>query len=289
MAANITILSGFNSPGHNFGNLPHGTAVLGIMLMVDNTIGGVGVAPAAKANVVSVIRGDNPNDNRPEAIADAARFLSAGDVMLLEMQVNDAENTQQWPVEVYDAEFEVIRAATAKGIVVVEPAGNGLLGDKEGLEGVNLDGKVIRPGDTAPGKAFLNRSSPDFRDSGAIIVAASTSTVPRKRVPWSNYGGRVDVHAWGQNITTASCISDGFSSCEDAYIQFDGTSGAAPIVAGAALSVQGMLAAKGKKKLSSTQMRDLIKIGGTKATDPSSENIGVMPDLKALIDGGHLK
>lgn len=289
MAANITILSGFNSPGHNFGNLPHGTAVLGIMLMVDNTIGGVGVAPAAKANVVSVIRGDNPNDNRPEAIADAARFLSAGDVMLLEMQVNDADNTQQWPVEVYDAEFEVIRAATAKGIVVVEPAGNGVLGDKEGLEGVNLDGRVIRPGDTAPGKAFLNRSSPDFRDSGAIIVAASTSTVPRKKMPWSNYGGRVDVHAWGQNITTASCISDGFSSCEDAYIQFDGTSGAAPIVAGAALSVQGMLAAKGKKKLSSTQMRDLIKIGGTKATDPSSGNIGVMPDLKALIDGGHLK
>ena len=76
MAANVTVLSGYKSPSHNYGSLPHGTAVLGIMVMADNNIGGVGVAPAAKANVVSIIRGDSPNDNRLEAITDLACLLT---------------------------------------------------------------------------------------------------------------------------------------------------------------------------------------------------------------------
>jgi len=285
--ANITLLSGINLPGRGFGNWPHGTAVLGIMLMVDNAIGGVGIAPTAKGNLVSVLRGDNPNPNNPEAILDATSRMSAGDVLLLEMQVANDPGTEYWPAELFDAEFEAIRAATAKGIVVIEPAGNGLRGEGEGTQGVNLDGPVVRPGETEA-KEYMNPASPDYRgDSGAIMVGASTSTLPRRKTVWSNYGARVDVHAWGENITTSGCISNG-NSCTDAYVQFGGTSGAAPIVAGAALSVQGMLTAKGRGKLDSRQMRSLIQIGGTPTTDPQAGNIGVMPDLKALIDGGHL-
>ncbi|KAK5652637.1 hypothetical protein OQA88_10230 [Cercophora sp. LCS_1] len=286
--ANITLLSGINLPGRQFGNWPHGTAVLGIMLMTDNDVGGVGIATHAKGDLVSVLRGDNPNPNNPEAILDAASRLVAGDVMLLEMQVSNDAGTEYWPAELLDAEFEAIRLATAKGIVVIEPAGNGLRGEGEGTKGVNLDSPVIRPGETEA-KEWMNPASADYRgDSGAIMIGASTSTAPRRKTVWSNYGARVDVHAWGENITTSGCISDGFS-CTDAYVQFGGTSGAAPIVAGAALSVQGMLEANGKQKLDSKGMRSLIKIGGTVVTDPETGNIGVMPDLKALIDGGHLK
>ncbi|KAK0623985.1 hypothetical protein B0T14DRAFT_517359 [Immersiella caudata] len=137
----------------------------------------------------------------------------------------------------------------------------------------------------------MNPSSPDYRgDSGAIIVGASTSTVPRRKMVWSNHGARVDVHSWGENITTTMCQEDpsGMGICNDSYEQFGGTSGASPIIVGAALSIQGMLAAKGRPKLNSVQMRELLKIGGTAAANPEAGNIGVQPDLKALIDGGHV-
>jgi hypothetical protein len=246
--------------------------------MVDNTIGGIGIAPNTNASVVGVersINGSFPEDYQAEAIMDAASFLKFGDVMLLEMQVVDA-NTNLYPVEILDAEFDAIRLATALGITVVEPAANG---------GMDLDAPILRDGDTAP-HSFLNRSSPDFRDSGAILVGAGSSTYPRARMWFSNYGGRVDVHPWGENITTTSVDEDYNDTYTD---QFDGTSGAAPIVAGAALSIQGMVHANRGAKLSPADLRKLIAVGGTQTVDPASDRIGVMPDLKALIDGGHLR
>lgn len=288
VAKNITLLSGVNNRGRGFGDWRHGTSALGIMLMVDNKKGGVGAAPAARGDVVSVRRGDNPNDNNPAGILDATSRLKAGDVMLLEMQVSNMENNQYWPAELFDAEFEAIRAATAKGIVVIEPAGNGLRGTGEGTDDVNIDGPVTRPGETVA-REWLNPKSSAYRgDSGAIIVGASRSTSPRTKTVWSNFGSRVDVHAWGENITTTSCVENG-QICSDTYEQFAGTSGSSPIIAGAALSIQGMLTANGKAKLNSVQMRSMLKIKGTPTTDPQNGNIGVMPDLKALIDGGHLK
>src|SRR5437870_1794040 len=47
-AAGITIISGINNA-----YFYHGTAVLGEVLMVDNTVGGVGIAPSASGRVVS--------------------------------------------------------------------------------------------------------------------------------------------------------------------------------------------------------------------------------------------
>lgn len=262
------------------------------MVMVDNTIGGVGAAPAADAAVVGVQRGST-FQNYPAAILDATSRMSAGEIMLLEIQVlNDAGN-QYWPVELYPAEFDAIRAATASGIVVVEPAGNGVIvNGTTGSAGVNLDSVVSLPFpyEDEPAGAYLNPNSPDYRgDSGAILVGASVSTLPHAKTVWSNYGARVDVHAWGENVISSSCVppSSG-GGCDDTYLPFGGTSAAAPIVAGAALSVQGMLVANGKPRLNSVQMRALLKIGGTPTSDPQNGNIGVQPNLRALIDGGHL-
>ncbi|KAK4448790.1 peptidase S8/S53 domain-containing protein [Podospora aff. communis PSN243] len=294
-AKNIQLLSGDNSPGGSgnaVANLQHGTPVLGIMVMVDNAIGGVGVAPGADAAVVGVQRGSTQK-NYPAAILDATSRMAAGEVMLLEIQVvNDAGN-QYWPVELYPAEFDAIQAATASGIVVVEPAGNGVIVDGEtGSAGVNLDSVVALPFpyEDEPAAAYLNPSSPDYRgDSGAIIVGASVSGLPHAKTVWSNYGARVDVHAWGENVVTSNCVAPSSGGgCNDTYLPFGGTSAAAPIVAGAALSVQGMLVAQGKPRLNSVQMRALLKVGGTPASDPQNGNIGVQPDLRALIDGGHI-
>ncbi|KAK4185140.1 peptidase S8/S53 domain-containing protein [Podospora australis] len=279
-AANVTLVGrGLNSKDRLGGNWWHGTSVLGEMLMVDNSLGGVGAIPAAKGHVVGITRVDpatgGPYESNPEAIIDATNALGFGDAMLLEMQVLDA-NDQYWPVEIYDAEYDAIRLATALGITVVEPAGNG---------NQDLDTAVTRPGGSPP-VALLNPSSPDFRDSGAIMVGASTKAIPRTKVPASNYGSRIDVHSWGELIHTSQV--DGPFGDDDSYGEFDGTSGASPIVVGAALSIQGMISVNRGTKLDAFALRSLIKIGGTATSNPSVDRIGVQPNLRALIDGGHL-
>jgi serine protease len=80
VSQNITLLAGQNVLDRYGGNYPHGTAVLGEMLMADNNKGGVGIAPAAKGDVVGIQRtvGGGPVENPPEAILDAASFLGYG-------------------------------------------------------------------------------------------------------------------------------------------------------------------------------------------------------------------
>lgn len=248
------------------------------MLMVDNAIGGVGVVPAAQGHVVGITRDVNgaPQENNAEAIMDAAANLGFGDVMLLELQVGD-KNGKLMPAEIYDAEYEAIRLATAMGITVVEAACNGEM---------DLDQPIERDGDVTP-LAFLNKNSPDFRDSGAILVGAGSSTLPHTKLSFSNYGSRIDVFSWGENTLTSAVEMVNFQWV-DTYDTFSGTSGAAPIIAGAALSIQGMVNVNRGSKLSAGDMRDLIKIGGTPTSNPSTDLIGVQPDLRALIDGGYL-
>jgi serine protease len=248
--------------------------------MQDNKIGGVGIAPYARGDVIGIARDVNGayNENPPQAIMDGVSRLSKGDVMILEMQVSN-ETGFYYPQEVNDAEFEAIKLATAKGIIVVEPAGNG----NENDAGSNLDQPLVRWGETTP-RGFFIQGHPDYRDSGAIIVGAGTAAYPRSKMPWSNYGKRVDVHSWGEKIMTSTV--DG--SVQDTYANFGGTSGAAPIIAGAALSAQGIRVANGRAKLGALEMRSLLKTGGT-PTVSSVDRIGVQPNLRALIDGGHLK
>lgn len=247
--------------------------------MADNTIGGVGIAPSSQGHVVGVQRtvGGAPVENQAEAILEAVSFLQPGDVILLEMQAGDSQQ-RLWPIEILDLQFDAIRTATAAGMIVIEPAANG---------GVDIDQPVLREGDSVP-RALLNRNSPDFRDSGAIVVGAGSSALPRTRLSFSDYGSRVDVHAWGENIRTTSVKTDDWSYA-DIYDDFSGTSGAAPIVAGAALSIQGMVYANRGTKLTPAQMRQLIAVGGTPTANPGTDRIGVQPNLRALIDGEYLQ
>ena len=90
--------------------------------------------------------------------------MNAGDVMLLEAQTAIGNSDVMLPVEVYPAEFDAIAAATRKGIIVIEAAGNG---------GADLDKTK-----DAQGLFSLNRKSPDFKDSGAIMIGAASSTHP---------------------------------------------------------------------------------------------------------------
>ncbi|KAK3309273.1 peptidase S8/S53 domain-containing protein [Chaetomium strumarium] len=262
-AQGITFIS-----GRNYLYFTHGTGVLGELFMVDNQIGGVGIVPGARGRVISQIR-DNWYYNTPETILDAAAHMSAGDILLLEAQEWDPRTgTIFMPVEVADATFEAIKVATSLGIIVVEAGANAA---------VDLDAYT-----DLSGKRIFDRSSPDYRESGAIMVGASSYTLPRYRWYGTNYGSRIDVHAWGEGIDTTDTDE---KAAEHWYTSwFGGTSGASPIVVGAAAIIQGISQATRGVKLSPLEMRDVLKINGTPSNDPAFDRISVMPNLRAIID-----
>ncbi|MBX2869663.1 MAG: choice-of-anchor D domain-containing protein [Acidiferrobacterales bacterium] len=266
-----TLLSGDNRDGIGgyVGN--HGTAVLGEIVADDNTIGVVGIAPSTTTvNVTSHYdSASNSSGNVADAIVGALPTLQPGDVLLLEIQKGFL------PTEVDVADFDAIRLAVALGIVVVEAAGNG---------GFDLDNYTDGSGDFV-----LRRGSADFKDSGAIMVGASTSTVPHNRMGFSNFGSRIDCYAWGENVTTAGYgdLDNGGGNNDRTYTSvFNGTSSASPIISGAALILQGLYKANTSDRLTSFEMRELLSnpaTGTPQGTDVAGY-ISVMPDLRAIIE-----
>ncbi|SCC52966.1 S8 family peptidase [Bacillus wiedmannii] len=263
----IELMSGQNKSEHH----DHGTSVLGIISAEDNNIGGIGIAPKAKVKVVSQIR-DNGNYNTADAILSAVNNMQAGDILLLEAQAtyDGYGDKNYFPVEVKPDIFDAIRMGTNKGIIIIEAGANG---------GNDLDQFRDRNG-----KQVLNRNSPDFKDSGAIMVGAASARVPHKRSYFSNYGSRVDVYGWGNAVDTTDAKPSEFIT--NLYTSsFAGTSSASPIIAGAAASIQGIAKSNQGRVYTPRQLRDILSDSstGTKSNDPTSDKIGVLPDLKAIL------
>lgn len=263
----IELISGQNKSEHH----DHGTSVLGIVSAEDNNIGGIGIAPKAKVKVVSQIR-DNGNYNTADAILSAVNNMQAGDILLLEAQAtyDGYGDKNYFPVEVKPDIFDAIRMGTNKGIIIIEAGANG---------GNDLDQFRDRNG-----KQVLNRNSPDFKDSGAIMVGAASARVPHKRSYFSNYGSRVDVYGWGNAVDTTDAKPSEFIT--NLYTSsFAGTSSASPIIAGAAASIQGIVKNNQGRVYTPRQLRDILSDSstGTKSNDPTSDKIGVLPDLKAIL------
>ena len=138
---------------------------------------------------------------------------------MLEAQASfDGYGDKYLPVEVQPDIFDAIRAGTDKGIVIIEAGANGWN---------DLDQFKDRKG-----KQVLNRNSKDFKDSGAIMVGAGSSSFPHERMWFSNYGSRIDVYGWGENVDTTTAEQS--RSAVNLYTSsFSGTSSASPIIAGA--------------------------------------------------------
>ncbi|MBI1760651.1 MAG: S8 family serine peptidase [Acidobacteria bacterium] len=257
-----------------FKSIVHGTQTLGVICAVDNIIGCVGITP----NLSSIGIASYWGKERPNVLMAAIDRLPLGGVLLLEAQIGDDEEGvaslfDHLPIEKLDAEYDVIRLATALGIIVVAAAGNGI--------GKDLDTE-------------LNEKE----DSGAILVAAA---VPKqlgvnlvkgvyrpKRSLTSNFGEtRVACYAWGDGVMTTTINNNGDQNNPDnpyyTYTKsFDGTSSAAAIVAGAALATQGMIYAKFGVRIDGRRMRDLLHDNGTDSA--AKQNIGRMPDLGRIIE-----
>jgi hypothetical protein len=195
------------------------------------------------------------------AIENVLPHLNAGDVLLIEWQTNGL-----LPAETDFLVWEKICQATSLGIVVIEAAGNGFK---------DLD------------------TVPMFSDSGAILVGACVSALDatgqaHDRLPLSNFGARVDCHAFGQNIVTTGpgnpplgVLDPGTGPNNEYRKDFGATSGAAAVVAGAAVVLQGMHKGVKGGPLTSIQLRNVFRTTGTNQGTGVAGNIGRMPDLKA--------
>ncbi|MDQ3341226.1 MAG: S8 family serine peptidase [Myxococcota bacterium] len=247
----------------------HGTAVLGEVVGRDNGKGVVGIAPDIDQVFTASIGGIAVAD----ALDIAASKLRAGDVLLIELQGVGPRGTYV-PVEYWDDIYDAIAVATKRGVIVIEAAGNGA---------ENLDHR-----------AYNRKFDRKKRDSGAIMVGAGgpprDGFRDRERLDFSNYGSRVDVQGWGRKVATLdygdlqACDLDQRENVDRDYTnEFSGTSSASPIVAGAAVILEGAAKQRGRV-LSPEELRGLMQRTGTPQAGNTKENIGPRPDLARALD-----
>jgi len=251
----------------------HGTSVLGVIAAKDNTRGCVGVVPnIGSIQVVSYAA--NGMRDFANAMTAAIGALSPGDIFLIEAQLT---GTTPMPLEAEIANFDIIRNATANGIIVIEPSGNNVGG------GSDLDQYT----DTS-GKFVLRRGSGDFKDSRAIMVGSAGARHPHAKRQNSNFGSRVDCYAWGESVVTTNSTASG--STDTYRNDFEGTSSASAIIAGVAASVQGMAEQNRGVRLQPSEMREILSdrstgtqsAGDIAAGGTAVDLIGVMPNLDAI-------
>ncbi|MGB0953432.1 MAG: S8 family serine peptidase [Planctomycetota bacterium] len=237
----------------------HGTAVLGELVGEDNGIGVHGIVPEADVVMSSHL---GSGSNVPTAIANAINAASAGDVVVLEVQCYGTP-PGPFPCEYDPGSFATIQTATANGIHVFAAAGNG---------SNNLDSGVY-------GGAFDR----NVRDSGAVMVGASDGA--NLVTAWfSNYGSRLDVHGWGQNVTTTGYgdLHFGSGPTTEYTAAFSGTSSATPIATGAGMMVMGVYRETFETEIAPLALRSLLTATGTPQT--GGNYIGPRPDVRAAFD-----
>jgi hypothetical protein len=273
-----TLIFNDNRKGEYEYNGDHGTGVVGVVAGVDNAAGIIGIAPKVEPiRLVSRWSRAYPTASYiAEAITKAITTPPLPHVLLIEAQTEGLKLPPEMDASVLDA----IRLSVSSGVIVVETAGNG---------NRNLDAEP-----DAEGQLRLNRNSAYFKDSGAILVGAATSGVPHERSIWgiqaSNYASRIDCYAWGDSIVTCGNGDLGGSGVTSYRKDFGGTSGAAAIIAGCALLLQGLHFAKKKSLLSPAEMRSMLsnpKTGIAPGVKVAG-HIAVMPNLRAIVEEAKL-
>lgn len=250
----------------------HGTMVLGMLSAGDNGYGMVGAVPDAAAMVLSPYDDDRWYDVAA-AVLGAIELLGPGDVLLIEQQ--GFRNGTYCPVSAEPDVFDAIAAATAAGIVVVEPGGNGE---------ADLDAPIW--------EGWFDR---EIRDSGAIMVgggAPPDSGVPARSWLGSSYGARVDVQGWYEGVATLAndeyggYYADLFFPDGDGrqgYTSFfSGTSSASPMVAAAAVVLQSVAIELWGAPLAPAEVRALLRSTGS-PEPKDNEAIGPQPDVRRLL------
>lgn len=239
----------------------HGTAAIGVIVAGDNGYGALGAAPDTTITTWPE-NSREEGERRVTAIANAVASAAPGDVVMLEMQAILRPGGDYGPAEVDPNVYEVVRTATAAGIIVVAAAGNG---DED------LDGDWYQDN-------WLN-----WGDSGAILVGAGDSTTHHKPLYFTSHGSRVNLQGWGINVFTLGYGDAGElgDDINQAYTLFSGTSSATPMVASAVLLVQDFVVSHGLEPLDAWEMRDLLAATGI--PQGGNDIVGPLPNVAAAL------
>ncbi|OGQ04784.1 MAG: hypothetical protein A3F82_07975 [Deltaproteobacteria bacterium RIFCSPLOWO2_12_FULL_44_12] len=261
--------------------IAHGTAVLGILVGKDDGIGVTGIAPQATAESSF---GDAAGIASVRNEGTGERFINF--IHLLEEQYSNptyapcnapASSDVCVAGEFYPDAFEAYQIATAMGVPVVLPAGNG---------GINMD--TTRYMDNWPN---LSR-----QDSGAIMVGASMGA-NRQKASFSNCGQRINLFAWGSGVVTTSYPGAGLdwfgpdnpnNGDPNAHYTnaFGGTSSAAAIIAGTVSLLQSYASTRmgTYKYLSPEKVREILIQSGVPAEGENGCNIGKQPRMNVALN-----
>lgn len=276
----------------------HGTAVVGEFGGDPNGRGIVGIAPAAGVRAASIFGGLGSAG----AIRAAADKLNSGDIILIELHrpgprhnfESRDDQAGYIALEWWLDDFDAIRYAVSRGVIVVEAAGNGA----ENLDDALYD----QPGPGFPA-SWRNPFDAANPSSQAVVVGAGAPPPgthgrdhgpDRSRLAFSNFGSRVDAQGWGREVTTTGGrgynpgdLQGGSDETLWYTDTFSGTSSASPIVVGALASIQGILAARGLARLTPAGAISILRATGSPQMDapgrPATQRIGNRPDIRAAV------
>ena len=181
----------------------HGTHVAGIIAAIrKNNLGIDGVADNAQ---IMVLRAVPNGDEQDKDIAIAIRYAVDNGAKVINMSFGKGYSPYQKEV------YEALAYASSKDVLLVHAAGN---------DHNNID---VEPNFPTPFYSFQKEKLPLF-----MTIGASTKNVKKHlAADFSNYGKiQVDVFAPGKDIYS--------TVPQSAYKKYDGTSMAAPMVAGVA-------------------------------------------------------
>ena len=233
----------------------HGTHVGGIIGAVrGNGLGGDGVAE----NVLLMsVRAVPDGDEQDKDIALAIRYAVDNGAQVINMSFGKAYSMHQKEV------YEALMYADSKGVLLIHAAGN--------------DNENVDVNDNFPTSSYTFQTK---KLDHYLTIGASTRNAKKLAADFSNYGKtKVDVFAPGFEIYSTVPQSD--------YKKLQGTSMAAPMVAGVAAMLKSYF-----PTLSMAQIKDIIlksakSYATTKTPKPGSEemvNFGDLSVTGAVVD-----
>ena len=211
----------------------HGTHVAGTVAALDNGIGVVGVAPGARLWAVKVL--DSGGSGYTSGIIAGIDWVVAqGDIEVMNLSLGGAG--------VSSAYQTAIDNAVASGVTVVVAAGN------SAADSANYSPAFVRSAITVSALADFD----GLEGGNGTSCYADDTEQDDTLADFSNFGVPVDIAAPGYCVY--STIPTEYAVAEPGYYTLDGTSMAAPHVAGAAavLASNGMAASDIAGYLTST-------------------------------------
>jgi subtilisin family serine protease len=258
---NVALAPGMDiSPDASVAFTEHGTAVFGIVIGDPANYGMTGMAHGA-SELWLFPEWQSVGYDRIYAVQRSIAESDEGDVIIYEMQTGGCYD-QYVPAEYDNVVWDLTKAATDAGIVIVAAAGNGT----QDLDDPCYD-------------AYNARGN-----SGAIIVGAGSPDVSHTALYFTTYGSRVDVQGWGLNVF-ASGYGDYFQlggDFDQNYTMFSGTSSATPIVASCVIVLQSYYHSLTGTYMTGKEIRDILVETGI--PQGGSKHIGPLPNVKNAIE-----